>query len=153
MDRPQLRVELTRISEAFAGCSMRLRLPHIVASELTLQQLKVMSLLLGAEPALRPHDLAVALGITPATVSGIVARLVEANLVLQVPDPADKRSRRLQLTESGVQALEELNNIQDQHRLAAEDQMSDEELHGLLIGLRGFVRGLHVQETEQVTDR
>lgn len=147
-DREALRGQLTAITEAFSTCSMRLRLPLIVASNLTLQQLKVMSLLLGNQP--RAHDLSVALGITPATVSGLVARLVEHGLVAQLPDPADKRSRRLQLTPEGITALDELNSLQQQHRLAAEDQMTDEELHALLIGLRGFVRGLHAQEQAEL---
>lgn len=150
LDREALRAELARISDDFAACSMRLRLPAIVASELTLQQLKVMSLLFWATPAPRPHDVALALGITPATVSGIVARLVEQDLVSQMPDPDDKRSRRLQLTAAGERALAELNDIQTAHRRAAEDQMTDEELAGLLVGIEGFVRGLRAQESDDL---
>ncbi len=142
LDRAALQRDLAESSKEFSALGMRLRLPHVVASDLTLQQLKVLTLLIWAEPPLAAHDVAQALGVTPATISGLVSRLVEHGLIQQLPDESDRRTRRLLVTDQGAAALEELSSIQEAHRLSAEDHMSDDELAALARGMRGFVRGL-----------
>lgn len=142
MDRDSLRREIDAVQAEAHRIGTRLRLPQVLASELTLQQLKVLTLLRHVDPPMAAHELASTLGVTPATVSGLVARLVEHDLVHQEQDPTDRRSRRLLVTPRGKRTLDELSSIHDDHRLLAESQMSDAELEALLVGLRAFVRGL-----------
>ena len=51
-------------------------------------------------PGLRQVELAEMLDVEPITLSRIVDRLEEASLVERVPDPADRRAWRLQVTEN-----------------------------------------------------
>lgn len=47
------------------------------------------------------NDLAVAMNVTPPTVTGIVKRMVAQGAVVRIPDPDDGRTMRVELTESG----------------------------------------------------
>lgn len=64
----------------------------------------VLHLLDGGGPQ-RSTELAAAMGVDHSTVSRQVAALVEAGWVVSERDPADRRARRLSLTEAGRQAL------------------------------------------------
>ncbi len=147
-ERDELCDELAHLSTEFSRLGMRLRIPQIVASELTLQQIKVLALVVQADPPLAAHEIAHLLGVTAATVSGIVARLVEAGLVEQVCSAEDRRTRPLVVTEPGARAINELGTLQQSHRHAAEERMNDEELRSLVIGMRAFIRALEESTRE-----
>lgn len=72
---------------------------------LTMQQLKVL-LLLSRAAASSGQELARALGVGLATVTGIVDRLAAQNLVSRYEDPHDRRIRRLALTGEGHQVID-----------------------------------------------
>lgn len=57
--------------------------------------------LLGRSPGLTPSQLADALHLDRGTLSGVLERLVERDLVTRQPHPSDGRSVRLQLTGRG----------------------------------------------------
>ena len=57
--------------------------------------------LLGTSPGLTPSQLADALHLDRGTLSGVLERLVERDLVARQPHPSDGRSVRLQLTDRG----------------------------------------------------
>jgi DNA-binding MarR family transcriptional regulator len=57
---------------------------------------------LDAESPTMLTDLAEHLGVTPATMSIAVGRLVEQGYVTRVLDPVDRRKVQLRLTEAGV---------------------------------------------------
>jgi DNA-binding MarR family transcriptional regulator len=48
-----------------------------------------------------PTELASSLGVPPTTISRYVAGFVDAGLALRVPNPSDRRSYRLELTDEG----------------------------------------------------
>jgi DNA-binding MarR family transcriptional regulator len=52
-------------------------------------------------------DLGEHLGITNAAVSQLLERLVQQGLILRDEDPADRRAKKLTLTEKGAQTLQE----------------------------------------------
>ena len=62
-------------------------------------------------PGLRQVELAEMLDVEPITLSRIVDRLEEASLVERVPDPADRRAWRLQVTENAKPLVEKLNAL------------------------------------------
>lgn len=72
----------------------------LLASTLTMQQLKTIVLLSSLGSA-SGQELARYLGVGLATVTGIVDRLVAHGLVTRREDPADRRVRRVELTEAG----------------------------------------------------
>ena len=57
--------------------------------------------LLGTSPGLTPSQLADALHLDRGTLTGVLERLVERDLVARRPHPSDGRSVRLQLTDRG----------------------------------------------------
>nr|BFF17189.1 hypothetical protein GCM10025730_07100 [Promicromonospora thailandica] len=81
-----------------------------------------------------PQRLAEALGVSAATVSGILDRLTAAGMTRRTPDPADGRVRRVTSTERGSEAI---------RRLVAHDDELPPELLALLDveDLRALVRG------------
>lgn len=80
--------------------------------DLTMSQLKTLILLRaveGASGGLRISDLARLLGVTPATASTLVDRLVERGLVDRREDPHDRRQHRCSVTPAGHGLLEHLS--------------------------------------------
>lgn len=65
---------------------------------------------LGKAP-LRPSDLAARLGVTPATVTTLVDRMIEAGLLVRGRDAGDRRIVRLSLTERGRRRLAEIEAL------------------------------------------
>jgi len=62
-------------------------------------------------PGLRQVELAEMLDVEPITLSRIVDRLEEASLVERVPDPADRRAWRLQVTENAKPLVAKLKAL------------------------------------------
>ena len=86
-----------RISSAHA--------PEFLEVGVTMSQAKVLYLVL-AEPGLRMSDLSARLGVSLSTVSGVVDRLVDQDLLTRGDDPADRRQVVLQVTDAGTTQLE-----------------------------------------------
>jgi DNA-binding MarR family transcriptional regulator len=74
---------------------------------LTMQQLKVL-LLLSRHDGISSQELSGHLGVSLATVSGIVDRLVAQGHVTRTEDAADRRIRRISLSPAGRQMLDEI---------------------------------------------
>jgi DNA-binding MarR family transcriptional regulator len=76
----------------------------LFSSQLTLSQLKVLMLLtrLGSTSG---RELAGMLGVSLATLSGMVDRLVAHDLVARHEDPHDRRVRRITLTTTGADLI------------------------------------------------
>ncbi|SDR20105.1 MarR family winged helix-turn-helix transcriptional regulator [Thermostaphylospora chromogena] len=72
----------------------------LLASNLTMQQLKTV-ILLSSLGSASGQELAHRLGVSLATVTGIVDRLVGHGLVTRQEDPADRRIRRVRLSAQG----------------------------------------------------
>lgn len=61
--------------------------------------------LIDAEGAMTPATVARLVGAAPSTLGGRIASLARRGLVRRTPDPADRRSWRLELTPSGIRTL------------------------------------------------
>jgi DNA-binding MarR family transcriptional regulator len=77
----------------------------LLAANLTMSQLKVL-LVLARHDGASGHDLASALGVGPATLTGIVDRLVAHGLVTRREDSIDRRVRRVVLASAGREVVE-----------------------------------------------
>lgn len=75
---------------------------------LTPGQSRALSALERAGRPLRMAELAEALRVVPRSATGVVDGLVEAGLVERAPDPANRRSVLVELTDPGRGTLEEL---------------------------------------------
>ncbi len=74
---------------------------------LTMSQLRVLYML-QAGPGTPAGAVATQLKVRPSTATGIVNRLVDAELVRRQRDPLDRRLKRIWLTEQGMKVIHEL---------------------------------------------
>ncbi len=93
----------------------RTRSIPLLETALTMQQIKVLLHLTGEGP-MRSHLLADSLGTTPASITGLVDRLVERGLVRRGNDPQDRRVRVVELTPAGRETVDHLLTTGAEHR-------------------------------------
>ena len=124
MDRDGLMAAIAADEAALIRLFSRARFTALLQTTLTMQQLKAL-LLLHAEGSLMSHELADALNISPASVTGLVDRLADRGLVERVPDPTDRRARHLHPTAQGAQLVEQLLAESAGHRVALLSHLDD----------------------------
>jgi DNA-binding MarR family transcriptional regulator len=90
-----------QMTHAFASA----RSEPLLAANLTMSQLKAL-LVLADHDAASAHELADALRVGLATLTGIVDRLVAHGLVVRREDPHDRRVRRVVLTVAGRELVD-----------------------------------------------
>jgi DNA-binding MarR family transcriptional regulator len=99
----------------------------LLHSTLTMQQLKVL-LVLSHNGDLSGQELASAMGVGLATMTGIVDRIVAAGLVERHEDLRDRRVRRARLTDAGRDIVDGIINAGEASLLALLHRLSDDEL-------------------------
>ncbi|MFB9178889.1 MarR family winged helix-turn-helix transcriptional regulator [Dactylosporangium sucinum] len=102
----------------------------IFSVNLTMQQLKVL-LLVSRQEGIGGQELSRLLGVTLATLSGIVDRLVGQGLVTRVEDTHDRRIRRIHLSPAGHKLLDELMDSGNRAQRRLLDRLDDETLEML----------------------
>lgn len=102
--RDQLLTELATLHRRLGEEFFASRLRPLLETDLTVQQLRALALV-QIDRESTPHRLAEALGVSAATVSGILDRLTAAGMTRRAPDPADGRVRRVTSTEKGSEAI------------------------------------------------
>jgi len=101
--------------------------PDLMEVAVTMSQAKVLYLI-AASQGMRMSEIAVRLGVSISTTSGLVDRLVDHGLLARHDDPADRRQVVVTITPSGSADLErfrELNAVQMRRLLAC---LGDSEL-------------------------
>ncbi|MFE9442333.1 MarR family winged helix-turn-helix transcriptional regulator [Streptomyces sp. NPDC006602] len=83
-----------------------------------------------SEP-LRPGELATRLGVEASHVTRTVQQLQKSGYVTRVPDPDDRRAQRIQLTETGQQAIDRIRDAGARGMQLALSEWSPEELRKL----------------------
>ena len=91
------------------------RAAPLLQTELTIQQLKLM-LLVRLEGPQSGNGLAELLGVSSATVSGLIDRLVERGLLERREDPADRRVRLVTPSPAGQQMMEDMELAEEETR-------------------------------------
>lgn len=121
------------------------RLTSLVSTRLTVQQLRAIAVLM-LDENLSAHQLAKALGVSPATVSGILDRLEAAGLVERRIDKHDGRVRRIAVTHTGTEAVRQIvsddtaPDAETVRRLSTEDlERAIPFVHSMLLAARGEV--------------
>lgn len=106
-DKAQLIDELVEFQRGFFRLADSGRTPPVLQLNLTMQQLKVLSVL-NARDGRSSQELTAKLGVSSATMSGIVDRLVAQGLVRRREDSRDRRVRRIELTAQGRKLMDDL---------------------------------------------
>ena len=83
---------------------------------------------LWSEDGLRQQDLAFSIIKDKATITRMLDRLEEKNIAVRVPDPVDKRNKRIYLTHKGKQLEEEVWPIAEKVVASATNDVSEDEL-------------------------
>ncbi|MEU5869339.1 MULTISPECIES: MarR family transcriptional regulator [unclassified Nonomuraea] len=102
----------------------------LFSSNLTIRQLHVV-MQLSTHGSASGQDLAHTLGVSLATVTGIVDRLVAQGLVSRHEDPNDRRVRRVELTPAGVTLIAEINDAGLRHYKRIMSHLDTEALRAL----------------------
>jgi DNA-binding MarR family transcriptional regulator len=79
-------------------------------ANVTLPQIRVLSLLMSREDGLSGRELAMLLGVGPSAVTPLIDRLVEHGYVRREEDRADRRITRAILTPAGAAVLQQLGS-------------------------------------------
>ena len=92
-------------------------------------------------------DLGGLLHLEKSSVSRLVNKLANDGLIVAGSDPADRRSRRLSLTEDGKALMKELQEYGRQQMRSAFDHLTTNDLDRVETGLLLFAEALRGQET------
>jgi DNA-binding MarR family transcriptional regulator len=104
------------------------------STDLTMRQLKVL-LILSFEDGASGQDLARALEVGLAAVTGITHRLAARGLIRRAVDPHDRRVRRIYLTDKGSAVLAELRDAGRAEKRRLLQRLDTEALRHLAAGM------------------
>ena len=99
----------------------------LLAANLTMPQLKAL-LILSLRPDASGQDVMEVMGISLATVTGIMDRLAAQGLISRREDPRDRRVRRLELTAAGRELIDGINNAGAAHQRRLLNRLDAEQL-------------------------
>jgi DNA-binding MarR family transcriptional regulator len=111
------------------------RLEALAGLGLTMTQLRVL-FRLRAENGTSAGALAELLGVKPSTLTRIVDRLVQNQLIRREPDERDRRMVRHVLTDQGLRTVEELERFGRARMNLILEHLSAEQLDRLILALR-----------------
>lgn len=97
---------------------------------ITLPQMHTLEIL-GVHGPLRMKELADRMGVTTGTLTVLVDRLEQKALVRRVPNPADRRSYLVELTETGAKRYREHDTLHDRLTRELTADMDKEEIEAL----------------------
>jgi len=136
--REQLVAELAALHHRLGEEFFASRLRPLLETDLTVQQLRALALV-QVDRDSTPHRLAEALGVSAATVSGILDRLTAAGMTVRTPDPIDGRVRRVTSTEKGSEAIRRIVAYEDDLPPDLLDELALDDLRALTQGTRALL--------------
>jgi DNA-binding MarR family transcriptional regulator len=134
-ERESLLAELIAIQSELEASFVPELIEPVLSLRLTMQQLKVLTILVTEPNGCTSRSLAETMGVSLATMSGIVDRLESQGMAERSLDPQDQRVRRISATPLGLQTVQRL--------VAARPELSGSPLGLLAIDdLRALTRGV-----------
>ena len=140
-DRSTLIDELLREYEHLNARMADVSGPTFLGLDITMAQAKVL-FLIRANGAVQMSDLVARLGVTIPTVTGIVDRLVERELVVRRGTPDDRRRVLVEITPSGVELIDGMRDFSAAQLLLLLEVMDEDELGTFLTFLRVLQRAV-----------
>lgn len=140
-ERARLAAQIRNLSIAFETGALPTLLNPLLTVELTIQQLKVLTMLVTTDGGMTGSGLAESFGVSMASMSGLLDRLVAQDMVERSSDPHDARVRRIHATELGRSAMRRL--------VAARPEFADDVLVRIpLDDLRALAQGMSAVRAE-----
>jgi DNA-binding MarR family transcriptional regulator len=139
-ERARLEKRITAMTARFESEGLASIVEPLLSLRLTLQQLKVLTVLVTAEDGMTLTGLASSFGVSLASMSGVVDRLVDQQVVERFPDVDDQRVRRLRATARGRDAVGQLMSRRPEYGLRVIRRLSMEDLRALDQGMAAVER-------------
>ena len=114
-EREELIARIERAELVMHRLAVRNKAGGIFSTDLTVQQIRLV-VILSLEGSQSSAALAEILGVGLTTLTGIVDRLEARSLVERLPDPNDRRVRRISLTEQGRQLVADFVEFGREHK-------------------------------------
>ena len=134
-DRAALLARLRDITTAMESTTLPSSASPVLALDLTVQQLKVLTVLVTSTDGASGRGLSAMFGVTMASMSGLLDRLVARGVAEKTNDPTDQRVRTVRATPLGRTVVQKL--------VAARPEFDDTILAGLsLAELRALELGM-----------
>jgi len=127
------------------------RASPLFSLHLTLPQLKSL-MLLAVNGSASGQELSAALGVSLATTTGIVDRLVAQGLVTRGEDPLDRRVRRVELSPRGRDLMDRIVTAGTEHLQRILSRLSDADLRTIARAGDLIADALVAERTEAGTD-
>lgn len=142
VDRAALLQRLEQLRASFDRRSLSSWAEPLLSTPLTMQQLKVLTLIAAEGDKATGHDLAGTMGVSVATMSGLIDRLSEHDMVRRTDDPDDRRIRRLSVTDAGTATLRRLVGSGNPMSPQVLARVGDDDLRALVQGLVALDRAM-----------
>jgi DNA-binding MarR family transcriptional regulator len=134
-ERARLAAHIRNLNISFESSALPTLLNPLLTVELTIQQLKVLTMLVTTDEGMTGSGLAETFGVSMASMSGLLDRLEAQGMVARSSDPDDARVRRIRATEHGRSAMRRL--------VASRPEYADDILARLpLEDLRALAKGM-----------
>ena len=143
-ERSALLDRIAAMQDALDTTALPSMLEPLMSMELTMQQLKVLVLLVSSDEGGTGQGLARALGISLASVSGLIDRLEGHGMVERVEDERDHRVRRVLVTPLGRKTVHRLVSAQSQLSRDPLEKLELGDLRALEQGMRAVLRVMGV---------
>ena len=150
-ERAALARRLEDAQRRLADLLLAQRLEPLLRTTLTVPQLRALAVLqLDGETS--SHRLAEVLGISPATLSGIVDRLEAAGMASRRPDPQDGRVRLVAATPRGAAAVRRIAAQEDEPLTDLLDRLDVADLRALTVGIEALTHVAEASATDTSTE-
>jgi DNA-binding MarR family transcriptional regulator len=133
---------LERVQDSFERRALSSMAEPLISTPLTMQQLKVLTMIAIDPEKATGHELAALLEVSVATMSGLVDRLVEHGMVARGEDPSDRRVRRLTVTPEGSATIRSLLSSAGTMPTPVLRRLAIEDLRALVQGILAFERAV-----------
>ena len=133
---------LERVQASFERRALSSMAEPLISTPLTMQQLKVLTMIAIDPERATGHELAAQLKVSVATMSGLVDRLVEHGMVTRGEDPADRRVRPLTVTPEGNATIRSLLSSSGTMPTPVLRRLEIEDLRALVQGVLALERAV-----------
>ena len=126
-ERDQVIARIMKSQERLAHHCAFDRSDPLLAANLTMPQLKIL-LILSLREGASGQELTGVMGVSLATITGIIDRLVAQDLVTRREDPRDRRVRRVELTPTGQELIDGIMTAGATHQRRLLERLDPAEL-------------------------
>jgi DNA-binding MarR family transcriptional regulator len=133
---------LERVQDSFERRALSTMAEPLISTPLTMQQLKVLTMIAIDPEKATGHELAAQLKVSVATMSGLVDRLVEHGMVMRGEDPTDRRVRPLTVTPEGSATIRGLLSSAGTMPTPVLRRLALEDLRALVQGVLALERAV-----------